>query len=65
MRKCIRCGADMVEGCAIRQSDNACGIVIMDSDRLFAKTIGKPKAAVCPECGEVSIYLENLDRLKK
>lgn len=65
MRKCIRCGADMVEGCAIRQSDNACGIVIMDSDRLFAKTIGKPKAAVCPECGEVSIYLENLDKLKK
>ena len=25
--------------------------------------IGKPKVAICPECGEVSIYLEDLDRL--
>ena len=55
----------MVEGCAIRQSDSACGIVIMDSDRFFAGTVGKPKAAVCPECGEISIYLENVDKLKK
>jgi len=65
MRKCIRCGVEMVEGCGIRQSDNACGIVIMESDRLFARTIGKAKAAVCPECGEVSIYLENTEKLKK
>lgn len=25
--------------------------------------IGKPKVAICPEWGEVSIYLEDLDRL--
>lgn len=64
MRKCIRCGAEMVEGCAVRQSDSACGIVIADSERLFAKTIGKPKAAVCPECGEVSFYIENTEKVK-
>ena len=65
MRKCIRCGAEMVEGCAVRQTDTACGIVIMESDRLFAHSLGKPKAAVCPECGEVSLYIEDLDKVRK
>lgn len=64
MRKCIRCGAAMLEGCAVRQSDTACGVVIMESERFFAKAVGKLKAAVCPECGEVSMYIENTDKLK-
>ena len=64
MRKCLRCGAEMVEDCGVRQSDNACGIVIMDSERFFAKTVDRLKAAVCPECGEVSLYIENMDKLK-
>ena len=55
----------MKEGCAIRQSDNACGVVITESDRLFAKQIGKPRAAVCPECGEVSIYIEKPENAGK
>ena len=65
MRKCIRCGVEMVEGCAVRQSDSACGIVIMENERFFAKQIGRVKAAVCPECGEVSFYLENTEKLKE
>ena len=65
MRKCIRCGAEMKEGCGVRQSDSACGIVIAESERLFAATLGKVRAAVCPECGEVSFYLENVEKLKK
>ena len=36
----------------------------MDSERLFAKTVDRLKAAVCPECGEVSLYIENMDKLK-
>lgn len=34
-----------------------------DENKLFGGRIGKPKVAICPECGEVSIYLEDLDRL--
>lgn len=64
MRKCLRCGTEMVEDCGVRQSDNACGIVITDSERFFAKTVARLKAAVCPECGEVSLYIENMDKLK-
>ena len=26
--------------------------------------IGKPKVAICPKCGEVSIYIEDVDKLK-
>ena len=40
------------------------GIVLSsDENKLFGGRIGKPKVAICPECGEVSIYLEDLDRL--
>ena len=35
-----------------------------DENKLFRGRMGKPKVAICPKCGEVSIYLEDLDRLK-
>jgi len=64
MRQCIRCGAEMVEGCGVRQADSASGVVIMESEKFFARQIGKLKAAVCPKCGEVSLYIENTERLR-
>lgn len=64
MRKCLRCGAEMVEDCGVRQTNSMCGIVITESEKLFARDLGKVKAAVCPECGEVSLYIENLEKLK-
>lgn len=64
MRKCIRCGAEMTEECAVRQSDNACGLVVAESNRLFAKNIGKLQAAVCLECGEVSLYIDGKEMEK-
>ena len=64
MRKCIRCGAEMTEGCGVRQSDSACGVIITESEKFFAKAIGRLKAAVCPECGEVSMYIENPEKPK-
>jgi ribosomal protein S27AE len=40
------------------------GIVMATDDkRLFANRIGKPKVAICPNCGEVSIYVENTKNL--
>lgn len=57
MRKCIRCGMEMMEGCELRQADNLCGVDVAESERVFAKRIGRLKAAVCPECGEISLYI--------
>lgn len=65
MRQCIRCGEEMRENCDIKVEGSGVGIVLSsDESRLFGGRIGKPKVAICPHCGEVSIYLEKPDQLK-
>lgn len=65
MRKCIRCGADMKEGYAVKIEGGGYGIVISTNENaLFKGRIGKPHVAICPNCGEVSIYVSDLDKLK-
>ena len=58
MRKCIRCGADIkVEGAGY-------GVVLStEESKIFSGRVGRPKVAICPQCGEVSIYLEDVSRL--
>lgn len=63
MRKCLRCQTDMIEDYDIRVHQKAYGIVITNSTKLFSKQVGKPKVAICPECGEISIYLEDTTKL--
>lgn len=64
MRECIRCGTEMKENCAIKVEGGGYGIVLSSNENnLFSGRMGKPKVAICPKCGEVSIYLENLDKL--
>ena len=62
MRKCVRCGAEMEEGFTFT---GGYGNVIRRKGS-GGKAV-YPKAAVCPECGEVSIYVdrEQLEKLKK
>ena len=57
MRNCIRCGAEMQEDFRIT---SGIGIVIRPAKGHVAVM---PKAAVCPRCGEVSIYVEEPDKL--
>lgn len=62
MRKCLRCGAEMVENWNVREDgrrspiivDNGGSFVFGDDGRM-----GTLKAAVCPQCGEVSLYVED------
>lgn len=66
MRTCLRCQSEMIENCAIKVQGVGYGIEMStDSRRLFANRIGKPKVAICPHCGEVSIYIENIGDLKQ
>ena len=62
MRKCIRCGAEMEEDFTFT---GAGGNVIRRKG--FSLKSVYPNAAVCFECGEVSIYVdeEKLEKLKK
>ena len=64
MRQCIRCKAEMVENLIIRDAGDATRIIVTN-DKFFSKTLGKVRAAVCPECGEISIYIEDTDKLKE
>ena len=64
MRKCIRCGADMQEGCTIKEDGAGYGVVLStEESKIISGRVGRPKVAICPQCGEVSIYLEDVSRL--
>lgn len=59
MRKCLRCGTEMTEGFTLMQELSVIqSIALADSDNSFNK-FGDLRAAVCPKCGEVSLYTEN------
>ncbi len=38
--------------------------IVDEENRWFGKRVGQPKAAVCPNCGEISVYLEDLEKIK-
>ncbi len=59
MRKCIRCGSEMEEDFVFTGS----GGNVIRKKGLSTKAV-VPKAAVCPECGEISIYVEE-EQLQK
>ena len=62
MRKCLRCGTEMKENCAIKVEGAGYGIIMSsDENKLFGGRMGKPKVAICPKCGEVSIYVEDVE----
>ena len=65
MRECIRCGSEMKENCAIKMEGAGYGIVMSsDKSKLFAGRIGRPKVAICPKCGEISIYTADVAKIK-
>lgn len=44
MRKCIRCGCEMKENCAVKIEGAGYGIVLSsDENKLFGGRIGKPR----------------------
>ena len=64
MRICSRCRSKMKEGFDIKVEGTGYGIKIATSSSIFAKRIEKPKVAICPNCGEISLYIENLEGIR-
>ncbi|QNO14177.1 nucleic acid-binding protein [Alkalicella caledoniensis] len=64
MRTCHRCDTEMIEDFDVKVEGGAYGIKIAKGTGVFAKRIGKPKVAVCPNCGEISLYIEDVDKLQ-
>ena len=63
MRVCKHCNSNMVEGFDVKVEGGAYGIKISKGDGIFAKRLEKPKVAICPKCGEISLYIENIDEI--
>lgn len=65
MRECIRCKSEMVEHCDLKVQGAGYGVVLTSNEKVFSERLGKPKIAICPNCGEVSIYIDDVNKLKK
>lgn len=63
MRKCLRCHEEMVENLDVKVDMQGYGIRITTKG-VLGTTVEKPKVAVCPKCGEVSLYIENFKSIK-
>lgn len=64
MRKCLRCESEMLENLEIMVSTGGYGIDVREKG-LFKTSLGKIKCAVCPKCGYVEAYLEDLEKINK
>lgn len=65
MRICHYCQIEMLEDFDVKVEGSGYGIKISKGTGVFAKRLGKPKVAICPQCGEISIYLENLEDIRQ
>lgn len=63
MRICKQCQCNMIEEFDIKVEGGAYGIKISKGEGIFAKRLEKPKVAICPKCGEVSLYIKNIDEI--
>jgi hypothetical protein len=56
---CHQCQTDMVTDCKVSIEGGMYGIKISRKGQgLFRKASAKPKAAVCPNCGYVALYID-------
>lgn len=63
MRKYIRCGSEMVTNHDVKVDAQGYGIKITKSG-VFGDTIQKPEVAVCPSCGEISLYIQDTSKVE-
>ena len=64
MRKCVKCGKVMVSDLRLKVNGGGYGIVVRVDEKQKTTIIDDVKVAVCPECGNIEMYLENLTNLK-
>lgn len=61
MRKCVRCGSEMNENYSLKIESFLAGVAsvrLAQGTNVLSDTKEKVKVAVCPKCGELSIYVE-------
>jgi hypothetical protein len=53
----------MIEGFDVKVEGALYGIKISKGAGRLADRIEKPKVAICPKCGEISLYVDNLGKI--
>ena len=64
MRKCAKCGKVMMSDLRLKVNGGGLWDCCSCRWKQKAKIIDDVKVAVCPECGNIEMYLENLTNLK-
>ncbi|WP_129690656.1 nucleic acid-binding protein [Gottfriedia acidiceleris] len=65
-RICNQCQTDMIEDCNVSVQGGMYGIKISQKGKgLFNNATANPKAAVCPNCGYVALYIDEYSKFKK
>ena len=62
MRTCHHCHAEMID-LMLSVELNRWGICVRENEN--TKNLGQVKCAVCPTCGEISLYLSDLTKIKR
>lgn len=65
MRICRQCECEMIEGFDVKVEGAGYGIKISKGTSIFSNRIEKPKVAICPKCGEISLYIENINKVSQ
>lgn len=67
MRKCLRCQSEMIEDHGLKIENilmaGVASVRLSRGQGVTSDSLEKIKAAVCPVCGEVSLYIEKLDKI--
>ena len=67
MRKCIRCNNEMETGYGLKVSNlTVMGTVLLaKGNSILSDELGRVKVAICPKCGEISLYFDDFDKIEK
>ena len=61
MRICKNCGSEMIEGYKVKINTSTLFADMSIVKKGFKR---QPTVAVCPDCGEISLYIENVHKVK-
>lgn len=67
MRKCLRCQTEMIEDYGLKIESVLAGVApvrLSKGQGTFSTDKGNIKIAVCPHCGEMSLYTNDLEVIK-
>ncbi|MEG0330071.1 MAG: hypothetical protein RR537_05680 [Longicatena sp.] len=68
MRICIRCQSEMVEDYGLKIESFSAGVAPVKLSRgqgVLSESVGNIKLAICPNCGEISLYIEDYKDIVK